>query len=132
MTSEEITNFRLHFPEFADETTFPDPMIEFWSGIGASRLNVKRWGDLLTHGIELLTAHFMTLAAMNLKAADSGNFGGTTGGGLVSNKSVGDVSVGYDTQSIALKDGGNYNMTYYGREFLYLARIIGIGGLHLI
>ncbi len=47
-------------------------------------------------------------------------------------KGVDGVSVSYDNGAIVENDGGNYNLTRYGRELLRLARIKGIGGLQLL
>lgn len=131
MTAAEIAAFRLHFPEFANETSFPDEMVSFWSGIGISRLNAERWGDLLTHGIELITAHYIVLATKDLSTADQGGIAGGSSG-VVAGKAVGSVSVSYDTNAVNIERAGNFNLTRYGRDFFQLARIIGIGGLQLL
>ena len=117
----DITTFREDFPEFASETTYPDPQITFWSEIAEKRLIVSRWADLYAHGVELATAHYLTVAAKNAVSP-----GGAQG--LQTSKSVGDVSASYDVQAISLKDGGQWNMTSYGRQFLELARLCGMGG----
>jgi hypothetical protein len=129
MTDAEILAFRSHFPEFTDETLYPDAQIVFWSGIGTARLNVIRWDTLLTHGIELLTAHYLVIAVRNAKSADGGNIPGGAAG--VSNKAIGGASIGYDTAATNLEDAGNFNLTTYGREFIKLARIVGIAGLQI-
>lgn len=130
MTAEEITTFRTNFPEFSDDDTYSDSMITFWSGIAESRLNEVRWGDLLTHGIDLMTAHYLTIARKNAIAGQVGRVPGEASG-VITNKSVGGVNIGYDTSSVALENAGNFNLSTYGREFWQLAKIVGIGGLQL-
>ena len=122
-----IDTFRQSFPEFADEAKYTDEMITFWSEMGTSFMNATRWGSLLTYGLYLFVAHQITLSAIDVAAADSGRTPGLTAG-VISNKSVGGVSVSYDVNSTTLQDAGNYNMTKYGREFWKLMRIVGTGG----
>lgn len=124
----DITEFRLAFPEFADETKYPDPMITFWSSAADLLLNETRWGTLYTHGIWLFTAHNIILASADVASADSGAYPGAGIGGLVSNKGVDGVSIGYDTGATRLEGAGNYNMTKYGRELWWLMNLVGMGG----
>ncbi len=130
MTFSSI-EFLTAFPEFDDSDVYPTPVMEYWASIADLRLNESRWGALRTHGIYLFVAHNIALAR---SAQDAANIGAsvTQGGGLISSKSVGGVSVSYDTGSAALQNAGNYNLTRYGRELLQLARMVGIGGLQLL
>jgi len=124
----DITAFRENFPEFEDDTKYPDSMITFWSGLGEKLLNETRWDDFYTEGIQLFTAHHIILASQNETAASAGKTPGLGSNGIVSNKNVGSVSVGYDTGSITLQDAGNFNLTTYGRSFWQLMLIVGMGG----
>lgn len=122
-----IDNFRLAFPEFANEQTYPDEMVEFWASIADELLNVARWGNLLIQGRYLFVAHNIVLAAQNVIAGDAGKIAGQSGG-IISSKGVGGVSISYDTSSFSFTDAGNYNMTSYGRSFWQLMNIVGLGG----
>jgi hypothetical protein len=127
-----LTTFRESFPEFGDDTKYTDAMITFWASIATSLLNTERWGDLLSQGLMLYTAHHVVIAYANFKAeAGSGDAGFGFHAGLVSSKSVGGVSVSYNNQEVVITDGGEFNSTTYGRQFLFLARIKGIGGVQL-
>lgn len=119
--------FRENFPAFASEVKYPDTMIAFWAGIGDKLLNQVRWGDLYEHGLELFVAHKITLEAKNVTDGAAGRTPGLTTG-VISSKSVGGVSVSYDTNMASLSDAGNYNMTQYGRDFWQLVQIVGMGG----
>ncbi len=119
-----VTAFRGHFPEFADTAEYTEAVILFWYGIAEKRAIQDRWGDMYTHGLELACAHFVTIAKRN--GVDPGN-----AGGVQASKSVGDVSVSYDTQAAIEKDGGQWNLTWYGQQFLQLARLNGMGGVQL-
>lgn len=125
----DIEKFIEAFPEFTDTHSYAT--IQFWADIADKRLNVDRWGDLLEHGTFLFVAHNITLSKQAQDAADRGS-GVSQSTGLISSKSVGRVSVSYDTNAANLEDAGNYNLTRYGRDFLQLARIVGIGGLQLL
>lgn len=126
----DIDTFRQAFPEFADEASYPDPMLEFWSSLGDKLFNVTRWGTLLDQGIQLYVAHNITLASVDLGAADIGRVPGASGV-LIASKGVDGVSVSYNTQAFTLDGAGNYNMTKYGREFWQLMLIVGTGGIQI-
>jgi hypothetical protein len=125
----DIQSFRTDFPEFADTALYPDPMIRLWGEFAERQVNEHRWGDQHKRGVQLYTAHEITIEARDLKA---GNIGGTPGQtGLVNSKTVGSVTVAYDTQSTIEKDAGWWNLTTYGRQFIRLARIFGVGAIQL-
>ena len=126
----DIPAFRAAFPEFNDTTVYPDAQISFWSVVAEKQVLLCRWGDLWAQGVQLYVAHEITLAAQSAKAAA---IGGTPGsqGGIANSKTVGSVSVGYDSTSTSEKDAGWWNLTTYGKQFIRLARIFGAGAVQL-
>jgi hypothetical protein len=121
--------FRAAFPEFADIVRYPDAMLAFWSSFAVIQVDPCRWGTQVNMGIYLYVAHEITLAAQNQKA---GVVGGTPGAsGLANSKTVGSVTVAYDTTSTSEKDAGYWNLTNYGKQFIRLARIFGSGCVQL-
>jgi uncharacterized membrane protein len=122
--------FRLDFLEFGDTTAYTDAVITFWSGIAVLRLDSVRWGTFYTHGLELLTAHYVALARADQLAAAAGGIGGNSTG-AISSQSADDVSVSFDSAAGTEKDAGQFNLTTYGRQFIQLARIVGGGGVQL-
>ena len=70
------STFRADFPEFSNTTTYSDSLINFWLGIGVLRLNAGRWGALLNQGLELFTAHFISISAMNQLSVAAGGIPG--------------------------------------------------------
>ena len=122
--------FRIDFPEFVDKTKYPDPMITFWAGLGDTLLNVRRWRDLRPYGLSLYVAHNVALAAMNRAAAIAGGMPGQNVG-ITNHESVGPLSVASDVQSSIEENGGQYNLTTYGSQFLRLSRIVGMGGAQI-
>ncbi len=108
MAVEEFVDatFRACFPEFASETVYPPAVVAFWSGIGDSRLNVKRWGDLRLQGLYLFTAHHIVLATINkLDSEVPGNVPGQ-GSQIMGSQSADGVSVSLDVGSSIEENGG--------------------------
>jgi hypothetical protein len=130
MLQLDIPKFRTQFPEFADSVKYPTQMIEFWAGLAEAQVRQSVWKTQWTMGVSLYTAHEITIAA---QAALTGKLGGTPGtfGGIANTKTVGSVTVGYDSQSTSEKDAGWYNKTTYGQQFYRLARLFGAGGIQL-
>ena len=125
-----IAKFRLDFPEFTDDTVYTDNIITYWSNMAIKLLHEDRWDDLYLDGISLFVAHNITLQVQDIKATSAG---GVPGGqsGATSSKSVGQVSKSYDTNNSAVKNGGDWNTTSYGKRYIKLARMIGAGGLQV-
>ncbi len=130
-TVTDPPTFRLHFPEFADTTTYPDAQVQFYIDIASVCLNPYRWGSLLQPGVELMTAHML---ALSMYAFLGGQAGGVPGlaKGLMTNKSVSRVSVGYDVNVTAMEGAGPWNYTIYGQRFYWLMRMVGIGGYEVL
>jgi hypothetical protein len=88
------------------------------------------WKNARATGIKLYVAHEITLAAQNKKASTTGGVPGSQGG-IANSKTVGSVTVGYDSQTTTEKDAGYWNLTNYGKQFIRLARIFGAGAVQL-
>lgn len=126
----DVGAFRTAFPEFADTTVYPTAMINIWAGLAQAQVPQNVWKTQWVLGVSLYVAHEITLAAQNAKAA---SFGGVPGvsGGVANTKTVGSVTVGYDTTSTAEKNAGYWNLTNYGKQFIRLCRIYGAGCIQL-
>jgi hypothetical protein len=128
LTTSTVTDpptFRSHFPEFSDTTTYPDSQVQFFIDLNTACLDPYRWGSLLQAGVELMTAHML---ALSQRAMQGGGGAPGAAGGLMTNKSVSKVSVGYNVDVTAVEGGGPWNYTMYGQRFYWLMRIVGIGG----
>lgn len=117
-----VEQFRESFPMFSRDT-YADSRVQFWLGVAVLKLPEARWGTLYDHGQGLFTAHNLTLE----RQASAGDNVGAPG--LVSSKTVGPVSKSYSQQDVTHAGAGNYNLTYWGREFWSLSQMIGAGGL---
>lgn len=127
----DIGAFRTAFPEFESKVTYPTEMITFWAAIAELQVLPNIWRAMVTQGVMLYVAHEITLAAQNAKAAANGGVPGTSGG-IANNKTVGSVSVGYDSATTTEKDAGYWNLTNYGKQFYRLAMLFGAGAIQLI
>lgn len=122
--------FRTLFPEFADIARYTDSLIDGWIAIATLSVNPCRWLQQTNLGIGLYVAHEITIEANNIRAANNGGTPGTFAG-IANNKTVGSVTVGYDTTSTAEKDAGYWNTTTYGKKYYRLVRIFGAGCVQL-
>lgn len=126
----DIPAFRTEFPEFADSTVYPTTQIAFWAGLAEAQVLECIWKTQRNVGVSLYVAHEITLAAQNKKTAAVGGAPGTFGG-VANNKTVGSVTVGYDSTTTGEKDAGYWNLTNYGKQFIRLVRIFGARPIQL-
>jgi len=77
-------------------------------------------------GLELFTAHMLTL---NKQAIDAAGAGGTPGQsvGPITSKSIGPVSVSFDVQAGIMEGASFWNLSTYGTRFYFFADIMGAG-----
>lgn len=125
-----IADFRAAFPEFSDTSVYPDAQVTFWSNLAESLLPKCIWGDTWGFAVQLYTAHEITMAAQNAKTAAIGGSPGQQGG-IANTKTVGSVTVGYDSQANSETGAGWWNMTNYGKQLYRLIKIFGAGCIQL-
>ncbi len=126
----DIPKFRTEFPEFKDSSVYTTPEIQFWADLAELQVLESVWKRARATGVKLYVAHEITLSAQNQKAAAVGGVPGTMGG-IPNTKTVGSVTVGYDSTATSEKDAGWWNLTNYGKQFIRLARIFGAGCIQL-
>lgn len=124
----DIAQFRLDFPQFTNTSTYTNSMCTYWSTLAEKLHAEDRFGDVYTNIIELYTAHCITLQAAEIATANQGGFPAGMAGAVTS-KTVGDVSVAYDSQYSFENNAGWFNSTLYGRQYLQLAKMYGKGGI---
>ena len=125
------TSLRAQFPEFANTTTFPDSLITSWLAQAVKLVSQAAWDDSTDFGVSLWTAHQLVLSAKAQASAArrSGSPGGATG--VLTSKSAGGVSAGYDFSSVAEKGAGFWNQTTYGMQFYRLSQMFGAGPIQV-
>jgi len=124
------STFRADFPEFESTIKYPDSMLTFWGTLAENLILIDRWQDMKPFGVELFVAHQLVTASMNIKANEVDGLPGQFLG-PANNKSVGEVSVGYDTNMSMELGAGHWNLTSYGKQFIRLARMFGAGAVQL-
>ncbi len=118
-------------------TYLVDPMIiEMYIGLADAIVKENRWRKRWKFATGLFIAHFLTLYLQSLADANSTAAQAVAAGqtrGLMSSKSVGDVSVSYDFSTIAqgLDGWAAWNLTTFGQQYATLARIVGKGGMYV-
>jgi hypothetical protein len=129
-TISDPPTFRSHFPEFGDTTKYPDSQVQFYLDMSSAALDPLVWVTLIQPGVELMTAHMLALSAYAMQGSGNGVPG--LAKGLMTNKSVSKVSVGYDVNVTAMEGAGPWNYTMYGQRFYWLMRMVGIGGYEVL
>lgn len=139
---------RHDYPEFGDAVLYPDAMVNFYLTWAVRTLNPCRWGasayavwptnpvttvgtlEIYDLATELVVAHSLALSVQAQEEAANGAPPGLSKGMLTS-ESVDKASAGYDTASASEKDGGFWNLTRYGIQYLRWKRMAGAGGLYV-
>jgi len=126
----DVATFRQQFPEFADTTRYPEPLVAFWLDVVTRMLRPEVWGELLDVGLALALAHHLVVSSRQQGSASAGKVPGAVLGAQTS-KSVDTVSISYDVAAVTLEGGGFWNKSSYGIQFLGMARLLGAGGVQL-
>ncbi|HBS58611.1 MAG TPA: DUF4054 domain-containing protein [Firmicutes bacterium] len=146
----ELADFYALYPAFGPrETPAEDPegepivtylvdpaIVGMYIGMADAIVKEARWRRQWKFAMGLFIAHFLTLYLQSLADANSTAAQVVAAGqtrGLVSSKSVGDVSVSYDFSTIAqgLDGWAAWNLTTYGMQYATLARMTGKGGMYV-
>jgi hypothetical protein len=127
-----IGQFRLDYPVFNSTTVYPDVMIQMFLDVGSVLVRQSRWGSMTAFGVELFTAHMLALQQMAAAGASGpGSIPGQARG-LQTAKAVSKVSVSYDYSMVGIENGGTFNLTIYGTQFLWWAELFGTGGYEVL
>lgn len=123
--------FRTLQPGFADSSVYSDDAVNLYLTLAASMLDPNRWCDWRPLGMALMVAHYLSLDQREARTAAKGGIPGQGGIGILSSKSIGNVSAGYDVQSGTEANAGQWNMTTFGRRYIHMARLVGMGGVQI-
>lgn len=124
----DIAQFRLDFPQFSDDARYTDSMCTFWSELAEENLSVDIFPPkTYTRLVELYTAHHIVL---QYKDIFTSAIGGVPVGdaGAMTVKDQGTVAYTFDGANAAIPNGGQFNVTEYGRQYLQLRDIYAKGG----
>lgn len=110
------------FPEFSNTALYPEAGVTFWITQAGIQLNARRFGASLDLATMLFVAHNMVLGAQALATAATASGIVGESSGAVQSKTVGPVSVSYDTAAVSSDGAGFWNQTSYGQRYWQLAQ----------
>lgn len=127
-----IEKFREQYPAFANPNDYPDSQVGLYIDLANDTANSPidpvRWGQFFNLGLRLWVAHNLAVQRQIGLRSTSGI---APGGGVLTSKSVGPVSLGYDLQFGMERDAGWYALSPYGNEFLRYLRLAGSAPIQL-
>jgi len=118
--------FVVMFPEFTDGGVYPQTQFDAWLPVAIASLNPDRLFRVWSVAVMLFIAHNMVLSARAVKSAATGQVVGDPRG-VVTGKSVGDVSISYDSAAVAIQGAGYWNSTSYGMRLYKMFQSYGTG-----
>ena len=96
MSASIRLKIRRYAPEFADETLYPDAVLDEWISDALCDVPVAKLGKNADRATAYYTAHLMTQASSATSAT----------GGAVTKEKVGDVEISYSASSDTAGGGG--------------------------
>ena len=136
ITPEIIAAFRGAYPQFSDDTEWPDSIVGQALCYADAETGSCRWGayeddchNFKQRGMFLWAAHWLTVMyPKGGNGGESGNGGGS--GGPVSSKSVRDESIGFAINPVDVGSDKQWlGSTGFGQQFLMLKRRAGMGAV---
>ena len=126
--SATVEDFRTRFPEFADETAFPDPRVQLFLDDAALCIDQDIYDTMYDLAVCYLAAHELKIGTDT--ASSSGN---SSNIGPVTSKAAGQVNKSYAVNALDLGDGdAYYQQTQYGLKFLSIRDKVKIPGFLVI
>lgn len=133
-----LSDFTTFYPQFAHPSIgsplMPDAVIQAYIDLAQNCIMQVRWKSMWKIAMSLFVAHFCTLYLEASVSPDSGAAAVTSAAqarGILSGESASDVSVSYDSGSIAndLNGWAAWKLTTYGIQLATSAKIVGMGGM---
>jgi len=120
-----VAEFRTRFPEFADDTVYPDARVQLFLDDSVTLYmgtDENRWCGKYDIAQAYLAAHLLTVATAT-EAGDSNSKSGT-----ISSKTAGGVSLSYATVAKDRTDNDQFlSSTGYGQQFLIIRNSCFVG-----
>jgi hypothetical protein len=122
----DVALFRTRFPQFADETAFPDVTLDGYWTVATYYISAENYGylngDARAQALMLLVAH---LTALSIIIA-SGNTPG-----MVTGATIDKVSVTLTPPPIKSQLQWWLNLTPYGMQLWALLEMLAVGGFYI-
>lgn len=124
MSQITTDQFRQDLPAFKDPLVYEDPAVQFWLDMADQLHHTDQWKGMLRLGIELYTAHNLSL---EFNANRNAKFGRNPGEivGATTSGTVDKVSYSRSTAGIINPKDGHWALSVYGLRYLQLFRMIG-------
>lgn len=139
----DTTDFLMMYPQFGNDANgnavVPTVVIQNFLTMANAALLQVRWRNAWVIGMGLYIAHYcqmwietsVPVGSVAVVVAEQGK-----AEGVVSDKSVGDIHIGFDT-NLAGREAptgegwGAWHLTKYGQQFRTLAKMYGMGGMYV-
>lgn len=137
----QLSDFWAAYPQFgveSDNVTYlvPTTIQQSFINLAVQCINQARWHDNWAIAVGWFTAHFCTLYLLGLQSPNSGAAAVIAAGqarGLMTSKSVGDVSASIDYADIGkdLDGWAAWKLTVYGQQLATFGKILSKGGMYV-
>lgn len=117
--------FVARFPAFKDGQKFPCSLVDLLIAEAPNSVNERIMRKNYDRAVMLYVAHNLVIEAQNTRAAATGIPG--TPVSPVQSKTVGEVSITYDTKGTEIEGAGAWNATIYGQQLYTLMKAVGTG-----
>lgn len=122
----DVAIFREQFPAFANETTFPDAMLQMYWDMATCYISDYNcgwlYGDCRRLAIDLMTAHLTALSVLIAAGQTPG---------LVQSATIDKVSVSLTPPPIPNQWQWWLALTPYGQQLLALLQVKSVGGFYI-
>ena len=132
----DIAAFRLMFPEFSDDTKYPDQMLEMYWDLATAFITTNSCpcgslsGKQRAAALNMMTAHLLALSTQ-ADGTGTGDSGAASGGGYQIGSTIGEISVSRMTPPAT--DGWQFwlSQSPYGQQLWALVSLLAVGGLSI-
>lgn len=138
--SYQLSDFQTMYPQFGPDSSssylIPQPIQQQFINLAVQCINQSRWQDNWAIAVGWFVAHFCTLYLQGLSNANAGAAAVLAAGsarGLMTSKSVGDVSASIDYADIGkdLEGWAAWKLTIYGQQLATFGKILGKGNMYI-
>lgn len=131
------SDFIAMYPQFdATYGQITEDIVQMYIDLANASIQQARWRTSWKLAMGWFVAHFCTLYLQSLASPDSGASAVVAAGeakGLMTSKSVGDVSAGIDFNLVAQDMDGwaAWKLTVFGQQLATIGRLMGKGGMYV-
>ena len=122
VTTEQFFSF---FSFFNNPQYYPPAIVETYLKLALNFVPADRWGETWAYGVSLVCAHLLTIYRMSMNDIAKGGSGNVVG--VVTSVSAIGVSKGINVDIGSIENGGFWNTTQFGRQYLTFVRLFGFG-----